>query len=387
MKRTLLPLLAVAAVFGSGAAHAQQRGVYPDRVVIGMQTDLSGVVASTGVAQSNAVRMRFEEANQKGGVHGRKLELIIEDSGYQVPRAVQAVNKLIQKDQVFALIGSMGAGLNNAVLPDQLAAGVPNLFPNAAARSMYDPFHKLKFAGYATYLDQSRAAMAWLAKERGVRKPCVLYIKNDMGDEILEGVTRQAKALGLTVQSASHRPTDVDFAATAQRMKDAGCDALVLGTLVRDTVGILTAVRGLNWTVPIVGGSPSQQPPVASAPGGVSEGYMAMAQMVTAYPDDANKAAADWVRRYVVRFKIQPDVYGQLMYTWADMVVAALERAGKDLTVDRLVAALEATRGYQDVFGSPVQSLGPDKHLSIDESLLVQVRNGRWLKATGVLKH
>ncbi|HMS78802.1 MAG TPA: ABC transporter substrate-binding protein [Burkholderiaceae bacterium] len=386
MKRILLNVLTVATLAAGGVAHAE-RGVHPNRIVFGMQTDLSGVVANVGVAQANAIRMRFDEANANGGVAGRRLELVVEDSGYQVPRAVQAVNKLIQRDQVFALIASMGAGLNNAVLPDQLAAGVPNLFPNAAAKAMYEPFHKLKFAGYSPYLDQTRAGVAWLAKERGVRKPCVLYIKNDMGDEILEAVQEQSKTLGLTVQSASHRPTDVDFAATVQRMKDGGCDALVLGTLVRDTVGILGAVKAINWSIPIVGGSPTQQPPVAQAPGGVAEGFYAMAQLITAYPDDENKPAAAWVQRYTAKFNGPPNVYAQLAYSWADMVVAALERTGKDVTVDRFVAALEQTKDYQDVFGSPKQSLGPSKRLSMDESLLVQVKNGRWVRGSATLKH
>ncbi len=295
------------------------------------------------------------------------------------------MNKLVNRDKVFAIIGSMGAGLNNATIPDQLAAGVPNLFPNAQSKSMYEPFQKMKFSALATYDHQSRAATNWLISQKGVKKICVMYIKNDMGEEILQAVEETAKAKGATVVSASHKPTDVDFAAGVQRMKDAGCDALVLGTLVRDTVGILSTVRGMKWNIPIIGGGPTQQPPVVEAPGGISEGYMAMAQVITAYPDDSNKAAADWVQRYTKRFNAPPNVYAQWAYGWADMTVKTLAATGRDLTMDRFISALEATQNYQDIFGSPKQTFGPQRRLGTASSFLVVVKNGRWIKATDVL--
>ena len=385
MKNKLFPLCAIALTVLCAPSHAQERGVTTDKVVFGMQTDLSGVVANVGVAQSNAIRMRFEEANIGGGIAGRKLELIVEDSGYQVPKAVQAVNKLINRDQVFAIIGSMAAGLNNATIPDQLIAGVPNLFPNAASKSMYEPFHKMKFSGLATYDHQSRAATNWLITQKGAKKICVMYIKNDMGEEVFQAVEEAAKAKDASVMGASHRPTDIEFSASVQRMKEANCDALVLGTLVRDTIGILSAVHAMKWNIPVIGAGATQQPPVVSAPGGIAEGFMAMAQVITAYPDDSNKAAADWVQRYTKRFTAPPNVYAQWAYGWADMTVKALSVAGRNLTMDRFIGALEGTQNYQDIFGSPRQSFGPQRRLSTDESFLVMVKNGRWVKLTEFL--
>ena len=144
----------------AGAAMAQRvetRGVTPAEIVLGMHTDLSGPAATYGVSSSNAVKMRFDEINEKGGLHGRKIKLIIEDTQYQVPRAVQAGAKLINRDRIFAMVAGLGTPMNNALFKDQLDAGVPNLFPLSAARSMFEPFHKLKFYGAATYVDQVRA--------------------------------------------------------------------------------------------------------------------------------------------------------------------------------------------------------------------------------------
>src|SRR6185295_5626188 len=104
-------------------------------------------------------KMRFDEVNEAGGVNGRKIRLIVEDQGYQVPKAVQACNKLINRDEVFAFVGPLGTPMNNACFKDQFAANVLNLFPLSAARSMYEPFHRLKFYGAASYVDQIRSAV------------------------------------------------------------------------------------------------------------------------------------------------------------------------------------------------------------------------------------
>jgi len=382
-------VLGAAIASACALASAQQvRGVYPDKVVFGMQTDLSGPVANVGVAQSNAIRMRFDEVNQAGGIHGRKLELVVEDSGYQIPKAVQAVNKLINRDNVFALIGSMAAGPNNATLPTQIAANVPNLFPNAAARSMFDPYHKLKFANLVTYTDQARASVKWMVANRGVKKVCVLAVKSDMGDEVLQGVAAQAKAQNLSApESAFHRPTDVEFSASVLKMKNAGCDGLMLGTLARDTVGILSAVKALQWDIPVIGAAATQEPAVVEAPGSIAEGFMVASMMNTAYTNDENKKAAQWAQQYEQRYKQHPSVYGQWAYVWADLVVKGLQNAGKNLNVDTMVAGLESIKDYQDIFGGPKLRFGPNQHMGASAIFLVKVKNGRFVRITDDLKY
>src|SRR5438128_571324 len=163
MKRArLVAGVVLAAGALAGVALAQEsRGVSKTEIVLGMHTDLSGPAATYGVSSSNAVKMRFDEINDKGGIHGRKIRLIVEDSQYQVPRAVQAGAKLINRDRIFAMVAPLGTPMNNALFKDQFDAGVPNLFPLSAARSMYEPFHKLKFYNAATYVDQVRAGMPY----------------------------------------------------------------------------------------------------------------------------------------------------------------------------------------------------------------------------------
>src|SRR5438034_2730628 len=89
---------------GVAAAQKETRGVSKTEIVLGMHTDLSGPAATYGVSSSNAVKMRFDDVNEKGGIAGRKIKLIIEDTQYQVPRAVQAGAKLIQRDRTLAIV-------------------------------------------------------------------------------------------------------------------------------------------------------------------------------------------------------------------------------------------------------------------------------------------
>jgi branched-chain amino acid transport system substrate-binding protein len=118
---------------------AETRGVTENQIVVGTHTALSGPVASWGIDATNGVRMRFDEANEAGGIYGRKIKYIVEDSQYRVPIAVQKANKLVNRDKAFFLIASIGTPMNNAIFPMLKKKNVPNLFPFTAARSMYEP--------------------------------------------------------------------------------------------------------------------------------------------------------------------------------------------------------------------------------------------------------
>ena len=209
-----LSRLAAGAIFaGVFAAPAlAEDGVTDTEILIGTHTALSGPVSAWGVGSTEGTRMRFDEANEKG-IHGRKIKFIVEDHQYQVPRAVQAANKLINNDKIFLMLAALGTPQNNAVLGEQLQKGVPNIFPFTAARSMAEPLHKLKFAQFSTYYDQVRSIKHFAEKE-GKKKICSMYQDTDFGHEIRDGVRDQAKALKLEMASeASYCPTDTDFIA------------------------------------------------------------------------------------------------------------------------------------------------------------------------------
>src|SRR5271169_2318780 len=180
MRRLCLVAAALAA-FTIQAKAADVRGVTDKEIVVGTYSDLSGVTAMWGVNNSNAWRMAFDEANAEGGINGRKIKYIVEDNQYQVPRSVQAANKLINRDGVFIMVGNGGTPMNNAVMPDQLAKGVANVFPLTSARSMYEPLNHLKFGLGSSYYDQVRAGLKYFVEQRGKKHVCSMAQDTDFG--------------------------------------------------------------------------------------------------------------------------------------------------------------------------------------------------------------
>lgn len=105
--------------FATTQSLAANQGVSDTEVVIGSHNDLSGPFAAFGVPATKAAQLYFEEINAAGGVHGRKIRFVVEDHGYQVPKAVQAVNKLVNRDKVFAMLLSLRRFINVRSNPER----------------------------------------------------------------------------------------------------------------------------------------------------------------------------------------------------------------------------------------------------------------------------
>ena len=283
-----LSRLALAALFAGALATPAlaEDGVTDTEIVLGTHSALSGPVSAWGIGSTEGMRMRFEEASEKG-INGRKIKFMVEDHQYQMPRAVQAANKLINNDKMFAMVGALGTPMNNAVLGEQLQKGVPNLMPFTAARSMAEPFHKLKFAAFATYYDQVRARDEALRREGGQEEGVRLYQDTDFGHEIRDGVRDQAKAMKLEMAAeASYGPADTEFVAPITKLKSAGCDLVVMGSIIRDSIQSVGTAKKLGWAdVTFVGQAASYDPIVAAAPGGIMEGFYSATGLPYAYAD------------------------------------------------------------------------------------------------------
>src|SRR3989442_2257174 len=386
MRKLLAVSVLIGAVALAGVAVAQKetRGVSKTEIVLGMHTDLSGPAATYGVSSSNAVKRRFEDVNERGGIAGRKIKLIIEDTQYQVPRAVQAGTRLINRDHIFAMVASLGTPMNTALFKDQLEAGVPSLFPLSAARSMYEPFHKLKFYSAASYVDQVRAGINYFVTKKGKKALCVMYQDTDFGKEVLDGVQAQAEKMKVKiVETTTHKPTDQDFTAQITKLKSAGCDLVVFGTIVRDTIVPYATARKIGWTdVDFFGSTASYDLFVAAAQGGVTGGLYAMGLTDMPYRDTLSPVAQAWFDRYKERYKVDPNIGAIYGHVAADLVGVALGKTGPGLTLDNFVRAMESVRGYKDMFNGPEVNFAPDKHQGANSAFLAQVKGGRWVRLT-----
>ena len=385
MRKFLSAAVALTAVAGLAvatppASAESVRGVTDTEITIGTATDLSGVTAMWGVNNTNAYRMVFDEVNAKGGINGRKIKYIVEDSQYQVPRAVQAANKLINRDNVFLMVVNGGTPMNNAIMPDQLAKGVPNIFPLTSARSMYEPFHHLKFGLASSYYDQMRSGVKLFVEKHGKKRVCAMYQDTDFGRDVMDGARDQLKAENLSlVAETAHRPTDTDFSAAVAKLRDANCDLIVLATITRDTIQIISAVRKTGWNVEMLGQAASYDGAVAEVPGGITEGFYSMTPILFVSPDDKRPEVHAFVEKYKSLFGNEPNFAAQIGYTGAQILVLALQRAGRDLTVDSFVKGLESIKDFRDIFGSPTMSFGPTKHQGSSESFLAVVHNGHFV--------
>ena len=339
------------------ATGASVQGITADEIILGSHTDLSGPVAIWGVGSINGARMRFEEANEAGGIHGRQIRFVVEDTGYQIPRAIQAANKLINRDRIFAMVLGLGTPTNNAVLTQQLKSGVPNMFPLTGARSMVEPYHDLKFAQRGIYYDEIRAGVKYFLEEAGKEKPCVIYQDTDYGQEILEGAEDQVKEMGTELAGISaHKPTESEFTASIIRLRNAGCDVVFMGTIHRDTILILEAARKMSFDVVFVGNNAAYGQVIAEQESGSGEGYHAFVHMAKLYREDGlSEEVAAWWQAYEARFSEEPGIPAMEGYRAGDLVVTALERAGPDIDHEKFIRAVESINDYTDIFGYRVE--------------------------------
>jgi len=250
----------------TGAAIAGPQGVTEDKITLGSYTDLSGPLAVWGVPEANGLRMRVDEINAAGGIHGRQLEIVIEDTQYQVPRAIQAANKLLRRDRVFAMVGALGTPMNLAVMPQQLDAGVPNLFPMTAAPEMAEPLHQMKYAFFRNYTEQFRAAVAYFHDNGGFVTPCVSQIANEAGESMTLGVEQQLHEYGMEiVAKTEHSATETDMVSSVTTLKNAGCDIVFNAGSVKDTILTVATSKKLGFEPIFVTGMVPYMDAVAKA--------------------------------------------------------------------------------------------------------------------------
>ena len=379
---TLIVGLASSCSGDNGDNDTSVNGVTDTEILIGSFADLSGPAALLGLDAVNGARLRFDEVNAAGGVHGRKIRFIAEDTQYQLPKAIQAVNKLVNRDKIFAMFLGLGTPMNNAVMQTLFDANVPNIFPISGGRQMVVPFRPLMFTARGVYYDEIRAGVRYFVEERGAESICVMYQDSDYGNEILDAARDQAEAMGIEIAAVSgHKATDTEFTAAVLRVRNSGCNTVMLGTIYKDTILIFEAARKIGWDeVAFVGQNASYSKAVASAKSGAAEGYYAFVHIAVVYgDDDMNSEVAHWFKSFVDTYGSEPGYAAIEGYRNADALVVALRNAGRELDPEGLIRGLESMTDYQDIFGYHL-TFGPDDHKGVDESILMTVKDGRWVK-------
>ena len=375
-----------AAAFALGAvplAFAQTQGVTKTEIVIGTEQDLSGPIVAFSKQLKNAMEMRVEDINASGGIHGRKLKLIVEDHGYDPKKAVLATQKLVQKDKIFAMVGLIGTPTALAAMPILFDKNVPNLFPITAAREMYEPLHRLKYSIAATYYDQVRASIKHMVKQKGYKKVCTLYQDDDFGLEVLRGAEAGLKEINMPLtERTTYKRGATDFSSQVAKMKDSGCDLVILGTIIRETIGTIGTARKLGWNVDFMGTSASYTDLIHKLGGPAMNGFYSTNTVNNPYMDDASKNVREWAVRYKDKYKEDPTVFSVYGFQVIDLFARVAEKAGPNLTTDTFINAMENFSMPRDMFGGDAVSFTKTKHLGSNRARLSQIVNGKWTPIT-----
>ena len=382
MKLKTTIALAVLAL-GASAAIAQKdttQGVSKNEIRVGSIQDLSGPIAAFGKQVRFGMQLRVDELNeQSGGIHGRKIKLMIEDSQYDPKKAVLAAQKLVNQDKIFVMVAHIGTTNNLATMPILFEKNVPNFYPITASKQMAEPYHKLKFAPGASYFDQLRIFAPRLAKEKNIKKPCSIVQDDDFGQEVAEGAEAGLKTMGLTLaEKTTFKTGATDFSSQVARMKGAGCDMVILGTIIRETLGTVGESRKTGFNPVFLGSSAVYTDLNHKLARGTTEGLYGVMTVANPYLDDASPQIRFWATKYQTKFNEEPTVFSIYGYQAIDQVIAAAQKAGPNLTTDSFIKAMESIKFPTDIFGSPEAGFGPNKRQGADVSRLSQIQSGKW---------
>ncbi len=373
-------LIAVAALAVAGTTFAQTQGVTKDEIILGSIQDLSGPIAGFGKQVRLGMMLRVDEINEQGGINGRKIRLLVEDSAYDPKKAVLAAQKLVNSEKIFAMLGQIGTATNMASMPVQFEKNVINFFPVTAAREMYEPFHRLKYSFAATYYDQMLNAVPKLVKEKGAKKVCSMYQDDEFGLEVLRGAEAGLKTINMEMaEKTSFKRGATDFSSQIAKLQSSGCDFVVLGTIIRETIGGIGTARKLGYNPTFLGSSAAYTDLIHKLGGKAMDGLYATHTSQHPYLDAASQQVSFWANKYKTKFNEDPTVFSVYGYTIVDTFALAAGKAGKNLTTDSFIKAMDSLTVPPDIFGSPEATFGPKKRLGNNKSRLSQLKDARWV--------
>ncbi|WP_109211014.1 MULTISPECIES: ABC transporter substrate-binding protein [Microbacterium] len=222
-------------------------GVSDDTVTIGTHTPLTGPAAAGYSSISAAATAYFEYLNDNGGVHGRSIEYLVKDDGYNPATTQTVVRELVQEDEVFAIVNGLGTPTHTAVLDYLNQNEVPDLFVASGSTSWNQPStYPFTFGFNADYVVEGAALAQYAADEHPGKVVCLLGQDDDFGDEMIEGAELALGADGLAAVER-YSVSNQDVSAQIGAMKAAGCEINILGTINGFTALAVGTAAQLGW--------------------------------------------------------------------------------------------------------------------------------------------
>ncbi|HEY6006385.1 MAG TPA: ABC transporter substrate-binding protein [Anaeromyxobacter sp.] len=361
-------------------------GVTDTEITIGITGPLSGPAAAWG-SIALASEAYAQHVNQQGGVNGRKLKIVLKDDGYNPGRAVANFNEM--KDQVFAVIGTVGTAVLNANKDVVAEAGLPLVFPLGNVQVFAkQPKEKVRtvFQAYPDYTDEGEFLVTQAAKLENVKKVAVFGQNDDYGKLGLEGVKKGLQKLPDVKLAAEvfYEVTDRELGTHALKMKESGADAVIFYSTATHAAGLIKEMAKVGFRPKIFSSfTLYDRDTMFRLLGDLWEGaYFNATQALRGEPP------AD---RYIdIVTKIDPKLKGREGFSVqgaADVaiLVEGLKRAGRNLTRESFCKAMETIHDFTDDGLTGGISFGPNRHHGYNSVRLMRAGkvNGPVTQITG----
>lgn len=332
----------------TGHAFANDVGITADTIKIGMFGPLTGPVAIYGYPINNGAIAVYNEINEKGGIHGRKIEIVHEDDACDPAKARAAVKKLISRDEVFMIHGGSCSAATFAARETFIEEEVPFMVMAATMDKITAPVSKYIFTAVPSGADDGQSMIDFVRSNPDIKRVAIITHTDDWAHAKLGSIKAGIEEGGLELvaeEVIDRNATD----ATAQvlRIKDANADVTIFVTYPGESAVFLRDAKKYGLEGPFVGSnSVMDMHDLANRAGGedaVADTYVA-AFLKDAVDAEAMQPYADLMRKYFPNERLQSvNFYGMLgAYAVAD----ALERAGPDVTRESFLEALEATKDF-----------------------------------------
>ncbi|MEJ0070724.1 MAG: ABC transporter substrate-binding protein [Pseudomonadota bacterium] len=367
-------LLAAAMPLAAQAEDAP--GVTKDQIKIGSFGSLTGPTYLYGKLTMNGVEAVFAKVNEAGGVNGRKLVLVREDDRCDPATAIAAVKKLVFSENVFALIGG---GCSNAALaarPEIIKDGVPYIAFAAVADGISDPVAKNIYTTMTTSSIESRAQVQY-ALDNGAKKIAVISQHDAWGQSRYDPLMAEMKKRNLTpVLDLEMTVDDNDATTQALKVSQAGADAIIMELYAKPGAVLIRSLNKLGQNPMLIAQTGIADPVAFTkdvAIPGATDRFVTPAAVRYAPSDPPMK---DWTDRIKKMFpNDELSVFNLMGIGSAQVMVAALTKAGADLTRDSYLNALSNIKVDTDTYADTIQCKDPVSHQCN--------QNPAWMKAVG----
>jgi branched-chain amino acid transport system substrate-binding protein len=367
--------VAMASVFSSAQA---ENGVTNEEIVLGQSTALSGPLAELGKDLSVASKAYFDYINQQGGVNGRKIRLITLDDAYDTAKAVANAKSLIEKDKVFALFNLFGTPANTSLLPTITQFGIPSIAPYTGSQAVRAPLNRFIFNVRASYADETEKIIEHLGI-RGINKIAVVYQNNAFGIDGLASVEGALSRRKLKLHSSVSIENDASNAGVAAKViVDTNPQVVVMITAGKPSVEFIKSYTKLTsggqfFTLSVMGTQTS-----VNALG--KEGVWVVVSQVAPFPFSATSGIVREYQQIMTKMGVKNWSFISMEgFLNAKVTVEGLKRAGRDLTREHFLTAMESM-GKVDFDGYQI-NFSKTSHLGSQYvDLTVISRDGRFLR-------